>query len=382
MGITFNTAELRAALSRACLVSERRSTIPILSTVLVSAKNGIAKLTVTDLDIRFEVEIPVDGDPDGKLAIDVRSFARIASVSGETVTITRDATHFAGRAQLCLAFSDGEMTVRLNDIFVPEDFPSTMESLPAGGGVEISEGALHRALSSVGVCISTEETRYYLNGIFMTGHPETGAMRLVATDGHRMGIYDFPDMGKLPDAIIPRKTVKVLLRLIRADGNRCIAMSRHKVDDRSPGYIQFRGDGWMLKSQVIDGKFPDYTRVLPKGEERRQITISREQARRMMLMATVSGESRACGFDFQKKLMFVRQNDLGAVEMPSQVEVLDGDRSPKNVGFNVRYLEGILSATKASAMVMTGVGDRPEGNAWLFRTEDAALTGVLMPMRV
>jgi DNA polymerase-3 subunit beta len=226
--------------------------------------------------------------------------------------------------------------------------------------------------------ISTEETRYYLNGVYMHVSDSDGAqvLRCVATDGHRLARIDaeLPEgAGSMPGVIVPRKTVGELRKLLDDDDAQiAVSVSETKVRFATPGIT--------LTSKVIDGTFPDYTRVIPAGNTKRLEVDAAEFAQAVDRVATVSSErSRAVklALDEDRLVLSVNAPDSGAAQEELAVAYPD---EPLEIGFNAKYLLEIASQVdRENAVFMFNSA----GDPTLMRegTDESAVY-VVMPMRV
>jgi DNA polymerase III subunit beta len=253
------------ALRHAKRIAPNKTAVPILTCAMLRKdNNGAVVLAVTDLDCEFEFTLP------GAVLVKpvVLSIAALlAGLDGEDPAAT---------VRIVLRQEDGEddpvADVTVGDFtftltaYPTEDFPvfPSPISMAPGGGFSISGGALYPALTAVKAAISTEETRYYLNGVYIHAAPETehGAktLRMVSTDGHKLMSVTFPDQEwRGPGLILSRITLDYLLPLVKAAGDAPI-----HVWSYGETRIHIGGPGWLVRTKVIDGTFPDYTRVIPR----------------------------------------------------------------------------------------------------------------------
>jgi len=237
---------------------------------------------------------------------------------------------------------------------------------------------LRRLFDKSKFAISTEETRYYLNGVYMhVADAETGkALRCVATDGHRLARIDAdlpPEAANMPGVIVPRKTVAELRKLLDDDDMQiAVSVSETKIRFATPDIT--------LTSKVIDGTFPDYTRVIPQGNTRKLEVDASEFAKAVDRVATVSSErSRAVKLVLEEDRLTLSVNapDAGAAE--EELAVAYGDERLE-IGFNAKYLLEIAGQVdRENAVFMFNSAGDPtlmrEGN-------DLSAVYVVMPMRV
>ncbi|MCU6454336.1 DNA polymerase III subunit beta [Sphingomonas sp. A2-49] len=359
---------LRAALADVAGVVEKRNTIPVLSNVLMVVTPSALTLTATDLEAWGERHVTLDGTADAM------------SLTVEADVLNRIAKKLPSEASVRFAYADGKLTVsagrsRFSLPTLPiEDFP-VLPSKDWDAEFEMQAIYLSGALSTVGFAASTEETRYYLGGVFMHA-PEGADLRFAATDGHRLarGVMALPDGAEaLPDVIIPRKIVKVLTSLL----------------DRHEGQIEVRVSATSLRfeigqtvvhSKVIDGTFPDYTRVIPSSHTS-LLKVDREQlAASVARVTTISSDkTRAVKMVLDKDMIVL---SVTSPENGTAVEELSCDYvgPALTIGFNARYLGEVLGHLNADQIEATFT-DSAGPALWRDR-EGANATFVLMPLRV
>jgi DNA polymerase-3 subunit beta len=258
-----------------------------------------------------------------------------------------------------------------------EDFP-IMASSDYAANFSIKASVLRRLFDKSKFAISTEETRYYLNGVYMHIAAVDGgnALRCVATDGHRLARIDADvpaGAGEMPGVIVPRKTVGELRKLLEDDDmSIAVSVSETKVRFATPDIT--------LTSKVIDGTFPDYTRVIPQNNTRKLEVDAAEFAKAVDRVATVSSErSRAVKLSLaeDRLILSVNSPESGAAE--EELAVAYGDEDLQ-IGFNAKYLLEIASQVdRENAVFMFNSSGDPtlmrEGN-------DTSALYVVMPMRV
>jgi DNA polymerase-3 subunit beta len=373
MKINVERGAFLKALSHVQSVVERRNTIPILSNVMIEAAKGQLKLTATDLDIEVVESIPSDVLRNGAATAPahmlydiVRKLPDGAQVQAELLTAE------GGR----LAVSAG--TSRFELACLPkEDFPQ-MAAGALPHRFRLAADELKRIIDKTRFAISTEETRFYLNGIYLHAAKDgkTRTLRAVATDGHRLARFelDLPDgAADMPGVIVPRKTVTELRRLLDdADGAIEISLSDTKV--------QFTFGGLELTSKLIDGTFPDYQRVIPSGNDKVLSIESREFAQSVDRVSTISADkTRAV------KLIIAKEKVTLSVVNPESgtaTEELGANYSatPIEIGFNARYLLDITGQIEGKEVrfLLSDAGSP----TIIEDTEDSRTLYVLMPMRV
>ncbi len=372
MKFSVERSALLKAANRAQGVVERRTTIPILSNVLIEAENADVSLRATDLDIEIVERIPAMVEQAGAATVPAHTLYDIIRKlpEGATVALSHDAA--TGRLEV----SAGRSRFTLPTL-PREDFPQ-MASSEYDVRYMAAAAKLRRLFEKASFAISTEETRYYLNGVYLHVVEHDGARRLraVATDGHRLACIDMeaPEGAEAaPDVIVPRKTVGELRKLLEG-GSEEIAVSV------SATKIRFGAGDLTLTSKVIDGSFPDYTRVIPQGNDRRMEVDAQDFARAVDRVATVSAErSRAVklSLDEDRLVLTVNSPDTGSATDEMAVAY---PHEPLEIGFNAKYLLEIAGQIDRENAVFLFADS---GAPTLVRegADDSAIY-VVMPMRV
>ncbi len=372
MKFSIERATLLKAVSQAQSVVERRNTIPILANVLIEAEGAGVSFRATDLDIEVVDRAAAHVDRAGATTVSAVMLHEIVRKlpDGALVTLTDEAA--TGR----LLINAGRSSFNLATL-PREDFP-VMASSEYTSNFSAPAPVLRRLFDKAKFAISTEETRYYLNGVYMhTSQGEDGpVLRCVATDGHRLARIDAPlpdGAAGMPGVIVPRKTVGELRKLLDDDEAQiAVSVSETKVRFATPGVT--------LTSKVIDGTFPDYTRVIPMGNTRRLEVDAGEFAKAVDRVATVSSErSRAVklSLDEDRLVLSVNAPDSGAAE--EELVVAYGD-DRLEIGFNAKYLLEIASQVDRENAVFLF---NSSGDPTLMREgNDMSAVYVVMPMRV
>lgn len=371
MKLTIDRAALLRSLSHVQSAVERRNTIPILSNVLMKAEDGVLSLATTDMDLEINEAVA-------------------AKVSKKGATTTPAATLFdivkklpdESQVSLELDESGNQMTIKAGR----SNF--RLACLPVGDFPEIGQGELPtsfnipandlRALiDRTKFAMSTEETRYYLNGIYVHAAENNGVkvLRAVATDGHRLARFEMPlpeGAASMPGVIIPRKAVGELRKLVEEAGDAIqIGLSENK--------IRFAFDHIVLTSKLIDGTFPDYERVIPKGNDKVVEVNPKVFTGAIDRVSTISdGKSRAVKIALNGKTMTLSANSPEAGSATEDVEINGNDNL--EIGFNARYLLDITSQIEGDGCRLT-LADAASPTI-IQDTSDASALYVLMPLRV
>ena len=372
MKLSIERAALLKAVAQAQSVVERRNTIPILANVLIEAQDSDVRFRATDLDIEVVDRADAQVERAGATTVSAVLLHEIVRKlpDGSLVTLTDDGakgrlTVEAGRSNFSLA------------TLPKEDFP-VMATSEYSSNFSAPAVVLRRLFDKSKFAISTEETRYYLNGVYMHISDSDGGkvLRCVATDGHRLARIDaeLPSgAAEMPGVIVPRKTVGELRKLLDDDEAKiAVSVSETKIRFATPDIT--------LTSKVIDGTFPDYTRVIPQGNTRKLEVDAAEFAKAVDRVATVSSErSRAVKLTLaeDKLILSVNAPDSGAAE--EELAVAYGDEHLE-IGFNAKYLLEIANQVDRENAVFLF---NSSGDPTLMREgNDTSAVYVVMPMRV
>jgi DNA polymerase-3 subunit beta len=346
-------------------VVERRQTMPILSNVLLGVQGGKLNVTATDLEVEMVADADVRVDTAGDITVPGRKLHEICralpdganlevSLSGERLTVK------AGRSRFTLS------TLRA------ADFP-TVEELAAKQTLKISRQDLRRLVEKTHFSMAQQDVRYYLNGLLL--ETEGKKLRAVATDGHRLALSEVELAGAAArdeQLIVPRKGVLELGRLVDGEGNVEIALGAN--------HIRVQIDGIRLTSKLIDGRFPEYARVIPH-QPKNVLSADRNLLRQaLQRTAILSNEKyRGVRLELNGNTVVLQANNPEQEEAVETLEVAYSGE-PMEIGFNVNYLLDALAAVD-SEQVELGVTDsnssclirEPGGNGTKF---------VVMPMRL
>jgi DNA polymerase-3 subunit beta len=377
MKLVIERAALLKGLSHVQSVVERRNTIPILSNVLLSAGHAGLSLSATDLDMEIIDQTAADVEVPGQVTASAHTLYEIVRKLPEGAEVSLSYTGEDPRLQV----RAGRYKVSL-PVLPAGDFPAMpQEGFSAPVGIDTT--ALMRLIDRTRFAISTEETRYYLTGIYLHTLVEDGreVLRAVATDGHRLAMAEMlaPDgAAGAPGVIIPRKTVQEARRLLDDSGEGIeLQVSAQKVR------FDFGKAG--LTSKVIDGSFPDYTRVIPRENTRILIADNALFSAAVDRVATISSEkSRSVKLAVEPGRIVLTVRNMETGQAVEEVEV-DYDGPPFEIGFNARYLLDV-SGQIGGDTIEFRFADRAPSAAMLdpvlvLDPTDAAAQYVLMPLR-
>lgn len=372
MKLSMERSALLRAMSRAQSVVERRNTIPILGNVLIEAEGDQVSFRATDLDIEVVDKAPAMVRQAGATTVSAYTLHEITRKlpDGAMVEIQDDGQ--SGRLEVRAGRSHFSLQT-----LPREDFP-VMASAEYQVTFACPAPVLRRLFDKAKFAISTEETRYYLNGVYM--HAAKGAagpvLRCVATDGHRLAQIDaaLPEgASEMPGVIVPRKTVNELRKLLDDDEAKIeVSVSETKIRFATPEVA--------LTSKVIDGTFPDYARVIPTGNAKRLEVDAAEFAQAVDRVATVSSErSRAVkmALEDDRLILSVNAPDSGAADEELAVAYAD---ERLEIGFNAKYLQEIAGQVdRENAVFLFNSAADP---TLMREGDDESAVYVVMPMRV
>jgi DNA polymerase-3 subunit beta len=351
-------------------IVERKNTIPILANVLMEAKGQDVRFSATDLEVGLRSKCTASVTASGSLTLPAKKFYEIVRslpdtdirVAEEKSGVTVAADRFDSRMQT----------------LPREDFPT----LPEGGGtapVVLSPASMKEMVSKTQFAITGEDTRYFLNGALFVLRRES--MSLVATDGHRLALVNVKRDGQTPNdadeskAILPKKTLGELGRLL-GDGNGEITY------ERGENHLFFTVGDRMLISRMIDGQFPAYERVIPKGNDK-HIEFERDRlTNALKRVALLSNErSRAVKFQIDKGTVNVTSS---SPELGEAKETLPVDYSgePMQICFNAQYVLDFLSAVTTDVIALELKDEVSQAVMTPVGADGYDYTYVIMPMRV
>jgi DNA polymerase-3 subunit beta len=372
MKLTIERSTLLGALNHVQSVVERRNTIPILSNILLKAEDGSLGLIATDLDLAINEQVSAEVQTPGAITAPAHLLYDIVRKLPD-----------GSQVELDYQGADGRLTVRTGrsqfalSCLPKDDFP-IMEAGDLPFNFTFSSTELKRLIDKTRFAISTEETRYYLNGVYVHAAESDGipVLRAVATDGHRLARVESPlpaNAENIPGVIIPRKAVNELRKLIDdTEGDINIALS----DNR----ICFTFEGTILTSKLIDGTFPDYERVIPTGNTKILELDGKSFAQAVDRVSTVSTEkSRAIKLALSDNTVTLSATgtDSGSATEELAASYSSGDLE---IGFNSKYLLDITGQIEGDNAHFV-LADAQSPTIVKDGTDDGALY-VLMPMRV
>lgn len=372
MKLSIDRSSLLKALSHAQTVVERRAVTPILSNVLLEGDGSQLKISATDLDLSLVETVPAKIEEPGATTVSAHMFHDIVRKLPEGSEIELQEKPDSGMVNL----KCGKTKFSLPSLNAKDFTNIKTDGLPHS--FTVASSALNHLIGSTRFAMSTEESRYYLNGIYFHTKEVEGnqLLRAVATDGHRLALaeVDQPQGAHgMPDVIIPRKTIAEISKLLdEEDGDVKVSLSHTQ--------ITFNFGAALIASRLIDGSFPDYEKVIPQNNES-SLTLSRKQfADAVDRISTISLEkTRAVKMGVEPKSVTISASSNNQGSGTEELEATyDGKRI--NTGFNARYLLDITQQVKGETIEFK-LSDE-NAPAIIKGLEESDVLYILMPMRV
>ena len=374
MKFSIDRSALLIALQHVHSVVERRNTIPILSNVLIEAKEDGVYLTATDMDIAVIEKVDLDKSE----VIQLGTVTTSAQMLYDIVRKLPDniKVEFLSEKNDRLGIKASSSSFALNCL-PSEDFPSIAQE-DFKHSFNIDSIALIRLLDKTSFAMSLEETRYYLNGIYLHAIKEDNIhkLRTVATDGHRLSRVDMnlPEGADgIPGVIIPRKTILEIRKILEDHtGNINLSLSETK--------IRLSFNNVILTSKLLDGTFPDYSRVIPEQNDK-LVTISNQSISEAVdRVSTVSTDkTRAIKININKGNLVISATNPDKGSASEYVDIVyDGDEV--EIGFNSKYVLDVARQIKGNEIIIK-LSDSVSPTL-VYDKDDKEVLFVLMPMRV
>jgi len=346
-------------------VVERKQTMPILSNILIEKENGKIKLTATDLEIQITNTIETDDSSSAAITVGGKKLQDILRILPDQSKISIEVKE--NKAQIKSNKS------RFNLQTLPaQDFPKLSNQLQNSNKITLSQNALKSLLGSIQYAMAQQDVRYYLNGVLLG--VEGNKLKAVATDGHRLAynaITIEADLAK-QEIIIPRKAVMELAKLL-ADDDSAIEL------EFSDQQLKTSFSGIQLITKLIEGKFPDYQRVIPDYSN--HLSMNRTLVQQALQRAAILSNEKFRGVRFvltEKNLSVISSN---SEQEEAQVEIeTDYHGEAIDIGFNVNYLlDGLNSINSEQAIFSFG---SPNSSILITSPDNQEFRYVVMPMRI
>lgn len=347
-------------------VIERRHTLPILSNLLMSVGKKQIKLTGTDMEVELIISFPFEGSEEAEFTLPARKMLDICRALPETAILDIS----ADKDQVTLKSSKSRFTLAT---LPAKEFPVT-EISTFQVSLSVGQGELKGLLEDTMFAMAQQDVRYYLNGLLL--EVDANILRAVATDGHRLALKEVKrqtGINEVKQIIIPRKGVIEISKLLNSSDEPAEVMI-------GSNHVRVNVNGLQFTSKLIDGKFPDYERVIPKPTNT-PLYANREAFRQSLTRASILSNEKYKGVRIQLK-----QNSLKALAHNPDQEEAEEELEVKysgeemEIGFNVTYLLDAINAIKTEQIVMTTTN--PDSSCLLIPENQENCKYVVMPMRL
>ncbi|MDL5031264.1 DNA polymerase III subunit beta [Pelomonas sp. APW6] len=354
-------------------IVERRHTLPILANVLIRKQGSQVELTTSDLEIQVRTTVEFDGD-DGNFSSTVGARKLIdilrSMPSDQTVSLSSNASK--------MTLQGGKSRFTLQTL-PADDFPLVQEAADFGPAFSVPQKTLKHLINQVHFAMAVHDIRYYLNGILFVA--EGKSLTLVATDGHRLALAQADLESDIPkqEVILPRKTVLELMRLLKDGGKD--GSDDQPIEMRFAGnQAKFSFSGMEFVTKLVEGKFPDYNRVIPKNHKFR-VTLGRAPLLSSLQRAAIltSEKFKAVRLSFEPGLLSIASSNAEQEEAKEEIEI-DYGGDLIETGFNVTYLMDALQ-NMGQDMVSIDLNDSAS-SALITIPEQSGFKYVVMPMRI
>jgi DNA polymerase-3 subunit beta len=356
-----------SALQAVSGIVERRHTLPILANVLIRKTGPAIELTTSDLEIQVRTTAELGGDGSNfATTVGARKLIDILRSMPADQVVTLSAT----QSKLTLAGGKSRFTLQT---MPADDFPLVQESADFGPAFSVPQKALRGLIAQVHFAMAVHDIRYYLNGILFVA--EGRSLTLVATDGHRLALAQATLETDIPkqEVILPRKTVLELQRLLKDDES--------TIEMRfAPNQAKFSFAGMEFVTKLVEGKFPDYNRVIPKNHKNK-VTLGRGPLLQSLQRAAIltSEKFKGVRVNIEPGMLRIASSNAEQEEAMEELEI-DYGGDTIEIGFNVTYLIDALT-NMGQEMVTVELQDT-NSSALITVPDQAGFKYVVMPMRI
>lgn len=366
MKLQIQREDLLAPLQKIIGAVEKRQTMPALSNILMKASGNKLTMTATDLEIELVSEIGIKADEGGETTLPARKLLEICKSlpADAVISIDADAEKAivkSGRSRFSLA------------TLPADDFP-VLDSISVNAEFTLPSKTLKELIDKTAFAMALQDVRYYLNGLLL--EVGNGTIRAIATDGHRLAYCEKQveiSMDDIRQVIVPRKGVQELVRLLNE--------SEEPVTlQLGSNHIRAIFDDTRFTSKLIDGRFPDYNRVIPDNGDN-VITADRENLRQALVRASILSNEKYRGIRLiaDKDLLQLQAQNPDQEEADVELEI-DYQGDPLEIGFNVNYMLDVLNVS-GSGMVQATMRDS-SSSCLLTYPDQSDCKYVIMPMRL
>ena len=366
MQFTVQRRDMLSALQTVIGVVERRQTMPILSNVLIQGENNQLTLTATDLELELVTHCPAVIEAPGSVAVPARKLLDICRGLPDDSEIQcrqegNQTKIQSNRSRFTLA------------VLSADDWPH-LDEVESGQTISIPENTLKGLLDRTHFAMAQQDVRYYLNGLLLSLRSDR--VRCVATDGHRLALSDANidvDVDEAIQAIIPRKGVTELVRLLGNSDAEIRLMLSNK-------HLRLELPGLSFTTKLIDGRFPDYERVIP-AEPEQEMTAHRDTIRQALSRTAILSNEKFGGvrLTLGEHTLKLQAQNVEREEAEDEIEV-SYDGQPLEIGFNVTYLLDALGAMDGEEFLLALSG--ADSSGLLQAVGDESSRYVVMPMRL
>lgn len=366
MRISANRDDLLKPLQQIVSVVERRQTLPILANVLIAVKDNELSLTATDLEVELNTRTQVEAKGEAEFTVPARKMMDICKAlpdgSALTIDIEGDkAVLRSGRGRYTLG------------MLPAQDYPS-IEPTKASETFALPVGVMKRLIEKTQFAMAQQDVRYYLNGLLI--EIRAGRVRAVATDGHRLALCDAAfeaSLGSDIQIILPRKAVIEMGRLLDdADAEATFEISN--------SHLRVHFGAGSFTTKLIDGRFPDYERVMPNGETSLMLSDKDQLRQALARTAILSNEKyRGIRFRLSNGLLHLQAHNPEQDEAEEEIEV-DYQGPEMTIGFNVGYLLDVLGVLDGDSVQMAVIDSN--SSSLLTQKDSSECRYVVMPMRL
>lgn len=362
-----NRENLLAPLGTVTGIVEKRHTLPILSNVLISSSNKLLTLLSTDLEIQIQASTHIETQQDFAITVNAKKLFDILRALPANIPVQIDTDDQR------ITIRSGKSRFNLQSL-AADDFPKLALDSEKKPSITIAQNTLKNLLAKVQYAMGNQDIRYYLNGLFIS--TEGNSIKLVATDGHRLAFIEqeIDSNVEKSDIIVPRKTILELYKLLnQTDEPVTIEIGKNQVI--------FSLNNIVIHSKVIDGKFPDYTRVIPTTNQK-IVAIKRELFLQALQRAAIllSDKFRGVRVLLEDGLLKIICNNSEQEEAEEELEIAyQGEKL--DLGFNINYLLDILTHTETDDLLLA-FGDQATSSTLITLPDNPHFKYVVMPMRI
>lgn len=376
MKFSISRAVLFKALSHVQSVVERRNSPAILANVKIEALSGsdgeFIALTTTNTDMEMSEKIKASVDTAGLATVSAQKLYEIVRKLPDGA----DVVFASGKSKNQISVTAGKVKFQLATLPAEDFYTLPQENMTVSFVIAASDLAL--LIAKTQFAIALEETRHYLNGIYMHELSKGGSsvLRVAATDGHRLACIEMPlpkGAEGMPGIIIPRKTIVEVLKLLEEQADAMVDVSL------SPAMICFKVGSVVLISKLIDGTYPDYERVIPEGNEKVMEMSAKVLMDAVDRVSVIAEKTRAVKLSMQKNKLMVSASNADEGSAEEELDAVYKD-ALLEIGFNYRYLLDILSQIKSGKVKFTF--SDAMSPAVVHEAEHTGSVYVLMPMRI